>query len=255
MSDKRQEPPTRAAHPGRRRAVIMLVSLPFALASLVVVVKLAGLPVLGGAMVEQYRSGDFVASIESAERLTEGNLFESWVAPFGRGTATAAAGDYNAAIPDLERALELAPESRRCDIAVNLSLSWESLGDSYVTQGLDAGALRLYATAKRVITSAGEECLPPNAPPNAEEDRNAGDELSAASDRLDGQDPGLGCSATRRDGSAVTAAGIRSARRAPAAERCGRAGEGAAAGHRPRAAVGRRLHRPPLVVSRTAKHW
>lgn len=187
MSDKRQEPPTRAAHPGRRRAVIMLVSLPFALASLVVVVKLAGLPVLGGAMVEQYRSGDFVASIESAERLTEGNLFESWVAPFGRGTATAAAGDYNAAIPDLERALELAPESRRCDIAVNLSLSWESLGDSYVTQGLDAGALRLYATAKRVITSAGEECLPPNAPPNAEEDRNAGDELSAASDRLDGK--------------------------------------------------------------------
>lgn len=185
MSEQPEVTPARAPRPGRRRAVIVLVSLPFALASLVVVAKLAGLPVLGGAMVDQYRSDDFVASIESADRLTEGNLFESWIAPFGRGTATAAAGDYNAAIPDLELALELAPESRRCDVAVNLSLSWEALGDSYVAQGLDAGALRLYATAKRVITSAGEACLSPNAPPNVEEGRNAGDELSDASDRLD----------------------------------------------------------------------
>lgn len=173
--------------PGRRRLrwILLLGSVPFAIAALVLVGKLVGLQGTAGPAIDSYERGSYATSAEQLDPLFDWNAFEPWIAHFDRGTAKAAAGDTIPAITDLEQAFALAPESRRCDVAVNLSLSWETLGDSYAQQGQLAGAARLYATAKAVIEAAGPECEPPNAPQDNQEGRDPGQELSDASDRLD----------------------------------------------------------------------
>lgn len=169
----------------RLRRILLLSSIPFAIAILLLVIKLLGLSPAAQRVIDSYEFGAFDQSVTQAEPLFETNWFQPWIAPFDRGTAYAAGGLYNDAIDDLERALELAPADARCDVAVNLSLSWELLGDSYVEQGLFAGAQRLYETARAVIVEAGEECQSPNAPYNDEQGRDPGQELSDAAQRLD----------------------------------------------------------------------
>jgi tetratricopeptide (TPR) repeat protein len=154
------------------------------IAAMIFVGKLLSLPVAGGRIVDSFEAGDFLGSEEAADGLFEWNWFEPWIASFDRGTATAAGGDYNAAIPYLEDAFAGAPEAKRCDVAVNLALSWELLGDSYAEQGQAAGAQRLYDTARAVIAEAGEGCSSEQAPPNPELSREPGQELEDADERL-----------------------------------------------------------------------
>lgn len=168
----------------RLRRILLLAAIPFALAGLVFAVKLLSLGTLGGLAVENYRAGNVEKTIEQSDELMNWNVFEPWIAWFDRGTANAAGGNFNEATRDLEQAFSLAPKEKRCDVAVNLSLSWERQGDSYLEQGQYAGAKRLYETADAVITAAGPECEPPNAPKNTEEDRDPGQELSDARERL-----------------------------------------------------------------------
>lgn len=169
----------------RLRWILLLASVPFAIAALVLVGKLLGLQGTAGPALDSYERGSYATSAEQLDPLFDWNAFEPWIAHFDRGTARAAAGDTIPAITDLEQAFAQAPGAKKCDVAVNLSLSWETLGDSYAVQGQLAGAARLYATAKAVIEAAGPECEPPNAPPNSQEGRDPGQELSEASDRLD----------------------------------------------------------------------
>jgi tetratricopeptide (TPR) repeat protein len=172
---------------GRRRIrrMLLLGSIPFALAGLILAVKLVSLSVVAGVAIDSYESGSFESSADAAGELLTWNAFEPWVAHFDRGTARAGAGLYNEAVDDLERAFAEAPDEKKCDVAVNLSLSWELLGDSYLEQGQFAGAQRLYETARAVIAAAGEGCEPPNAPLNTEENRDPGEELRDAGERLD----------------------------------------------------------------------
>ncbi|GAB3143509.1 hypothetical protein [Marisediminicola antarctica] len=169
----------------RLRWILLLGSVPFAIAALILAGKLIGLQGTAGPSLDSYDRGNYAASAEQLDPLFEWNAFEPWIAHFDRGTARAASGDTIPAITDLERAFAQAPSAKKCDVAVNLSLSWELLGDSYASQGQLAGAARLYATAKAVIEAAGPECEPPNAPQNNLEGRDPGQELSDASDRLD----------------------------------------------------------------------
>lgn len=169
----------------RLRWILLLGSVPFAIAALVLAGKLLGLQGTAGPALDSYERGSFATSAEQLDPLFDWNAFEPWIAHFDRGTARAAAGDTIPAITDLERAFAQAPSAQRCDVAVNLSLSWELLGDSYAQQGQLAGAVRLYATAQAVIEAAGPECEPPNAPQNSQQRRDPGRELSDASERLD----------------------------------------------------------------------
>lgn len=169
----------------RLRRILLLASIPVVVAALLLAGKLASLSVVADAAIAEYDRGMLSESIDGFDSLLAWNPFDPWIAHFDTGTALAANGDLNPAIVDLEKAFDLAPGAKKCDVAVNLSLSWETLGDAYMQQGLYSGAARLYETAKAAIAAAGEGCTPPNAPFNAEEDRAPGDELSDASDRLD----------------------------------------------------------------------
>lgn len=169
----------------RARRILLIASIPFALAGLVLAGKLFTLSSVAGAAIADYDRRDFESSAARAEGLLSWNSFEPWIAWFDRGTARAASGFYNQAIDDLEYAFALAPADRKCEVAVNLSLSWEMLADSYQQRGFFAGAQRLYETAEAVIDAAGQDCKPGNAPQNEQENRDPGEELSDAGDRLD----------------------------------------------------------------------
>ena len=143
----------------RRRVKYLLISLPVVVALLVLAGMIVGPYTTNESAVRSFEYGDFDGSAGQSSRLLETNLLEDWVPWFNRGNALAAQEDYTASIDDFERALELAPEERACDVRVNLALSWERLGDIYVAGGFNQGAINLYEAAKAVI-AAGDGCDP-----------------------------------------------------------------------------------------------
>lgn len=169
----------------RLRRILLIAFLPIAIGGVFLSMKLFALSPTAQGVIRSYETGSFDRSVERAEAMQNGNWFEPWIAFFDRGTAYAANGNYNEAVEDLEKAFAQAPADKRCDVAVNLSLSWELLGDSYVEQGLYVGARKLYDTAKAVIDAAGPQCQGPDAPQNEEQNRQAGQELSDAAKRLE----------------------------------------------------------------------
>jgi tetratricopeptide (TPR) repeat protein len=181
----------------RRRLKYLLVPLPVVIGLLVVAGMIVGPYTTNDSAVSAYEYGDFGGSAEESSRLLDGNLLENWVPWFNRGNALAAQEEYTAAIDDFERALEIAPEERACDVRVNLALSWERLGDIYVAGGFNQGAINLYEAAKAVI-AAGDGCDPEE--PSGQQLDEAGprvqakiDEAQERKDQADaesGQQPG-----------------------------------------------------------------
>ncbi len=166
-----------------RRWILLIASLPFAIALLLLAFKLFSLPIQAAGAQSAYARGDGLGAVEAAEPLLETNWFEPWIAHFDRGAGYAAAEYYVEAIDDFERALELAPEDKRCQVSINLALAWERLGDSYVDGGYAQGAVLLYETAEKVLAAAGPECTPPEQPPQPDE-RDADQERDDAEDRV-----------------------------------------------------------------------
>lgn len=140
------------------RAVVVSTATFVLMATVVMAIKLVSLSAIAGVSIARFEAGAFDRSVESSENLFDYNLFEPWIAYFDRGTATAAQGKYNESISDLQKAFGAAPADRRCDVALNLSLAWELLGDQYVQQGQFAGAKKLYALAKAALDAAGDGC-------------------------------------------------------------------------------------------------
>ncbi|HEV7950605.1 MAG TPA: hypothetical protein VGP24_12630 [Glaciihabitans sp.] len=156
----------------RRRRVrhwLLLISTPFTIAALLVATHLVGLAPRAERAIDQYNSASYSLSAETSASQLDRNYVEQWLPFFNRGAALAGGADFIAAIDDFEKALELAPEEHRCEVVVNLALSWERLADSYAEAGLFSGAALLYQTAATVLE--GEECTPPE-------------------ERTDGRDPG-----------------------------------------------------------------
>ena len=158
----------------------LLISVPFAFVALAFAFKLIGLSATTGTAITMYNTGAYEASQDASSTLLEGdllggNFIEPWIPWFNRGDAKAANLDFTPAIDDFEHALELAPADKECTVRVNLSLSWELLGDSYASSGYPQGAEQLYDAAEKVITDAGDKCEPPD--PAAEELSEAGDRI------------------------------------------------------------------------------
>lgn len=151
----------RASVARRRWWKYALISLPFVLACIVAAVYLFSLSVNAASAIAKYDSGDYAGSEADSTRQLDLNLVEKYLPYFNRGDALAADQQYTRAIDDFERALELAPEERKCDVRVNLSLSWELLGDIYEQGGFHEGAVLLYQAAQAVIEEGGEACTPP----------------------------------------------------------------------------------------------
>ena len=162
----------------RRRVILLTVSIPFVLAALFVAGKLISLSAVTQTAIIAYNAGDYESSIERSTSLLELNVIEPYIPYFNRADAHAGRTYYVDAVEDFERALELAPEPKKCDVRVNLALSWELLGDVYADSGYFQGAVLLYETAQAVIDAGGEECTPP---------QESSDDLAEADERVQGK--------------------------------------------------------------------
>ena len=175
----------------RRRAKYLLWSLPVVVALVYVAVRLISLSVVNQTALELFDSGAYAQSEERSTSLLDQDIIEPYLPYFNRGDAKAAQEQYTEAIDDFERALELAPADRQCDVRVNLALSWERLGDIYFAAGYPDGAKLLYEASLAVIAE-GEDCVPPE--PAGLDLAEAGPRVQAKIDQAEQQsqavDPG-----------------------------------------------------------------
>ncbi|MCU1407322.1 MAG: hypothetical protein JWQ43_3625 [Glaciihabitans sp.] len=163
----------------RLRRRLLLWSIPFLLAAIVLATWLLSLSATAGLAIEQYKLANFTGSAETAGDLLAQNHVETWIPYFDRGVAEAAGGDYIPAIDDFELALTTVPEEHRCEVIVNLALGWERLADGYTQAGLFDGARLLYQNSADVL--AGQDCVPPEEPVDG---RDPGQELQDAEARV-----------------------------------------------------------------------
>jgi len=184
-----QQDSTRARR--RRRTSYLLWSLPVMIALVYVAVRLIGLSLVNQTALDLFDAGAYAQSEEVSTGLLDQTLIEPYLPFFNRGDAKAAQEQYTDAIDDFERALELAPAERQCDVRVNLALSWERLGDVYAAAGFPDGAKQLYQAALAVIAE-GDDCLPPE--PAGLDLAQAGPRVQAKLDQAEqqaqAQDPG-----------------------------------------------------------------
>ncbi|QPZ37204.1 hypothetical protein [Paramicrobacterium chengjingii] len=165
--------------PRRMRTRLVLITLPLVLIALAFSGKLISLGVIADQGSRTYAGEQYKTSASQFDGLMPWNAFESWVAPFDRGTAKAAAGDFPAATEDLSQALVLAPDGRTCEIRVNLALAWEQQGDAHAEAGSTEGAARMWETALAVIEGgASEGCDKP-------QDSKADEQLKTAKKRIE----------------------------------------------------------------------
>jgi tetratricopeptide (TPR) repeat protein len=189
MTSHSHQDDTRARR--RRRAKYLLWSLPVLVVLLYLAVRLIGLSVVNQTAIDLYDSGLYEASEDRSTSLLDQRVIEPYLPWFNRGDAKAAQEEYTDAIDDFERALELAPADRQCDVRVNLALSWERLGDIYSAAGFPDGAKQLYEASLAVIAE-GEDCVPPE--PAGLDLSEAGPRVQAKIDQAEQQaqaaDPG-----------------------------------------------------------------
>ena len=124
----------------RRRALMLLLPLPLLVAALVLGTKLAFLPVIASYASGRYEASDFSEAATNFGLQKTMNVVDPWKAWFNTGTSNHRAGDDTAAISELHRAYDLAEHEApmvRCEIQVNLSISYETAGDYESTTGED----------------------------------------------------------------------------------------------------------------------
>ena len=150
----------------RRRRLMFWLTLPIALFAIFWAFKFLSLAPTAQTAIDEFDDGYYVASEETSSSLLFLNVVEPYLPYFNRGDAFAADEYYGPATDDFEKALELAPLEKKCDVRLNLALAWERFGDIYVQLGYSQGAVLLYEASQAVMDDAGEECEPP---PNQEQ--------------------------------------------------------------------------------------
>ncbi|MGV8884073.1 MAG: hypothetical protein ACOH1T_00600 [Microbacteriaceae bacterium] len=161
-----------------KRLAWYLFTIPLVVLLVVVAVKLIGLSVTTQAAIVAFNRGDYPTSIERSESLMDVTLIEPYIPYFNRGDAYAASEMFVESIDDFEKALVFAPDQKKCDVRVNLALSWENLGDIYAEGGYFQGAVLLYQAAEKVIADGGDECTPP---------QQSAEDLAESKERVEGK--------------------------------------------------------------------
>jgi tetratricopeptide (TPR) repeat protein len=151
-----------------------------------------------GVAQRPYDQGHYRAAVVALTWLQPANLLEPWKAWFDRGTAWAAAGDYAAAIADLEEARDRTSRpGALCPIANNLAWSQEKAGDVAAGEAQVAyyeaalATLRDYAWcwtdtgAEERVESKLQEAGDGAADPGGDQDDNPGSSGQSRRDQLE----------------------------------------------------------------------
>jgi len=164
-----------------RRWLMFWISLPVAIVGIVFSFKLISMVPTAQMAIDAFDRGSYETSATVSSSLLDWNLAEQWIPYFNRGDALLGGEYYVEAIDDLEKALELAPVEKQCDVRVNLALAWELLADGYVAGGFYQGAVLLYEASEAVMDAAGDEC----APPPDEQPEDSSQQLKESQERVE----------------------------------------------------------------------
>lgn len=146
----------------RRRATIRrragLISLPFALAALLLVAKLLSMFTFAHFSLSSYADGNGEGASSAAAGQLPANWFESYKAPFNQGDGYALSAKLPEARERFEHALTLAQGLEECVVRVNLSLTIERMGNAAAADGNQDDAQKFYVEALGVTADTPAEC-------------------------------------------------------------------------------------------------
>jgi tetratricopeptide (TPR) repeat protein len=152
-----------SARRSQRNRLYLVGVLP-SLLLLLVSARLLMVAVDQDAGVAAYAAGEHASAQERFARNGLLNPLEPWIAPFNEGDALFRLADYRGAVASFTAALSEAPAERECDVANNLALSHEALGDRASRRGELAAALASWQRGRDAL----ERCLSPEAPGSEE---------------------------------------------------------------------------------------
>jgi tetratricopeptide (TPR) repeat protein len=140
-----------------RRRTVVATAVVVVLLLGAVTVKLTTMQVAQLLGERAWDAGDPVAADRRFEVAGRLNVAERWIAPYNRGVAAYGQGAWGDAGDRFEEALDLAPESARCRVALNWTWSLEAAGDELAAGGFDQDATTAWNAAAGVLEDV-EEC-------------------------------------------------------------------------------------------------
>lgn len=165
----------------RRRRLLWWSALP-ALLVLCLAAKMLSVGILADTAARSFAAGDSGGVADAAGGLRTANFIEPHKAPFAEGDGLFLAGDFAAARQRFEEALSLAGPADECVVRVNLTLTFERLGDAEAKTEDPTAAAQLFAEGVAVVEAAPEGCFASGADAGA--DSSAGEQLKQAAERL-----------------------------------------------------------------------
>lgn len=138
---------------GRRRT-ILIAAATAVLVLCVVAGKLSTMLVAQSLGERAWRDGDAVAAERYFEIAGRVNVVQRWIASFNRGVAAHGQREWDEAARWFEAAMEVAPDSARCRVALNWSWSLEAAGDELAARDEDDEAALRWTAADGVLGKA-----------------------------------------------------------------------------------------------------
>jgi hypothetical protein len=167
------------------RRVILIVAVPFVIATLGLCGKLLGMYAFAHQSSAAYAAGDYAGTAQAARGQLPLNWFEPYKAPFNLGVGLADAGDLAGARAAFETSLGLAHGLEQCAVRVNLAIVLERTGDAALRDGDAAAAAKAWQEALVVSQDAPEDCRSEAADDaSPDPDRELGETMDEQQQRL-----------------------------------------------------------------------
>jgi hypothetical protein len=152
----------------RFRRRLLVFSLPVVLVLVAVIVKIAGVLVVGNSVVSDFGRHDIDALRDDLDSLSTFNLIEPHKLPFAQGDLAVLEGRLDDAERYFVDALSRTPADASCPTRINLELVRETQADLAARGGDKAKAEERYNGALEAVTDAPANCFAGNSDPNAE---------------------------------------------------------------------------------------
>lgn len=163
---------------------LMRRSIPVAAVAALLSGALLAHPVVTHWGVTAYQDEAFISAANRFAYMETVNPYESYRAPFNRGTSLMQAGQLAEARGPLSEALEAAPEQESCQVRFNLVLTIERQGDAAVRELNPTTAVLLYQEAIALIDEDG--C---DRPPTQEERERLAEARARIEEKLEQLQP------------------------------------------------------------------
>ncbi|MSS46615.1 hypothetical protein FYJ43_11460 [Cutibacterium sp. WCA-380-WT-3A] len=141
---------TRDRH-SRRKSVLAVVVAVVSIAAVILGARVGWLLVAERQGLRDYVAEQPARAVDEFGNGTVVNPVQPWLSWYDRGVARHDMGDLPAAERDYRQSLEMAPESMKCRIVLNLAWAMETRADALRRKGDDVSATRVWTDARTIL--------------------------------------------------------------------------------------------------------